>query len=57
MPRMFDIKPKVGELNNKTYTRSYSVAHSAGVIMLTVPLILYPTAGTETQWGDSGGVF
>lgn len=48
-----DIKPKIGELRDRT--RSYSVAHTAGVIMLSIPLITYPTAGTETQWSDSGG--
>ena len=52
-----DILPKNMAIDSQTTTRSYQVAHSAGVIMLSVPLILYPTAGTETQWSESGGIF
>ena len=49
-----DIKPRNLELG-KEVTRSYAVAHTVGVIMLTVPLITYSSAGTETQWSEGGG--
>ena len=53
---VFDEKPNASNMKGEI-TRSYSVAHTSGVIMLSVPLILYSSAGTETQWGESGGVF
>lgn len=52
---VFDEKPNTSKMVGET-TRSYSVAHTVGVIMLTVPLITYSSAGTETQWGESGGI-
>lgn len=53
---VFDEKPNTSNMQGEI-TRSYNVAHTTGVIMLTVPLILYSSAGTEVQWGESGGVF
>lgn len=51
-----DVKSRNLELGEEV-TRSYTVAHTAGVLMLTVPFITYSSAGTETQWSESGGVF
>ena len=53
---VFDEKPNTSNMKGEI-TRSYNVAHSTGVIMLSVPLILYSSSGTELQWGESGGVF
>ena len=55
--QVLDTIPKNQAINPETLTRSYQVAHTAGVLMLTVPFLTYPTSGTETQWSDSGGVF
>ena len=50
-----DVLPKNVAIDSQSTTRSYQVAHTTGVIMLTVPYITYPTAGTETQWSEGGG--
>lgn len=52
-----DVIAKNVQVDPQSVTRSYQVAHTAGVIMLSVPLITYASAGTETQWSESGGVF
>ena len=51
-----DVIPRNMAIDPQSMTRSYNVTHTAGVIMLTVPFMLYSSSGTETQWGDSGGV-
>ena len=50
---VIDVLPKNLKLSGEL-TQSYSVAHTAGVIMLSVPLILYSSAGTETQFSETG---
>ena len=50
-----DIKPRNLELG-KEVTRSYNVVLAAGGLMLSVPLLTYPTAGTVTQWSEVSGV-
>ena len=54
---VIDVISKNQAINPQTTTRSYQVAHTAGVIMLSVPLITYSSAGTETQWSEGGGGF
>jgi len=55
-----DVKPNMTDkgsgLQGET-TQSFSVAHTAGVLMLIIPFITYPSSGTETQWSESGGIF
>ena len=52
---VIDVISKNMSINPQTLTRSYQVAHTVGVVMLSVPLITYSSAGTETQWSEGGG--
>ena len=48
-----DIKPRNLELG-KEVTRSYDIVRTPGALMLSVPLLTYPTAGTEVAWSGIG---
>lgn len=49
-------KPNISGMTGELI-QSYTVVQSLGGIKLSVPLITFSSAGTETQWGESGGVF
>ena len=48
-----DILPKMMKMGNEI-NRGFSIVHSPGNLMLSVPLLTYSVAGTEVQWSEIG---